>query len=89
MSVKKSAVICVTHPSKSCKASKKKKGRTTPMTIKYLGIELGQVRNTLNKIDLKARKQIIMARTSPTDILQGATLINRALSSIYCTPTSS
>jgi hypothetical protein len=41
------------------------------------------IRETLNKIDLKATKQRILATAPPTDILHRATLINSALTPLY------
>jgi hypothetical protein len=52
--------------------------------MRHLGIELCKtiedtMRETLQKIDLKAMKRRILATSPPTDTLHRATLINSAL----------
>jgi hypothetical protein len=64
------------------------KGFATPDSMKHLGIELGKtmedtMRETLQKIDLKAIKRRILATSPPTDTLHRATLINSALVPLY------
>jgi hypothetical protein len=56
--------------------------------MRHLGIELcttieDTMRETLQKIDLKAIKQRILATSPPTDTLHRATLINSALVPLY------
>jgi hypothetical protein len=56
--------------------------------MKRLGIELAKtiedtVRETIQKIDMKAVKRRILATTPPTDILHRATLINAAMVPMY------
>ncbi len=63
-------------------------GFSTPPTIRHLGIELGTsiqntIKETINRIDLKATKRRILATAPPTDILHRATLINSALTPLY------
>jgi hypothetical protein len=64
------------------------RSNTTPASMRHLGIELAgtiedTVRETIQKIDLKAVKRRILATTPPTDILHRATLINSALVPLY------
>ncbi len=56
--------------------------------MRHLGIELATtiedtVRETMQKIDMKAVKRRILATTPPTDILHRATLINAAMVPMY------
>jgi hypothetical protein len=56
--------------------------------MRHLGIELGKtiedtMQETLQKIDLKAIKQRLLAISPPTDTLQRAALINSALVLLY------
>jgi hypothetical protein len=56
--------------------------------MRHLGIELAKtiedmVRETMQKIDMKAVKRRILATTPPTDILHRATLINAAMVPMY------
>jgi hypothetical protein len=64
------------------------KGFSTPNSMRHLGIELAKtieetVRETIQKIDMKAVKRRILATTPPTDILHRATLINAAMVPMY------
>jgi hypothetical protein len=63
-------------------------GFSTPPTIRHLGVELGlsiqnTIKETINKIDLKATKRRILATAPLTDILHRATLIDSALTPLY------
>ncbi len=87
INVHKSTILCV-NCSPELKLNLQNQGFSTPDTIRHLGIELGPniqttVRETLNKIDLKAAKRRILATAPPTDILHRATLINSALVPLY------
>ncbi len=64
------------------------KGFSMPNNMRHLGIELAKtiedtVRETMQKVDLKAVKRKILATTLPTDILHRATLINSAMVPLY------
>jgi hypothetical protein len=87
INVRKSTILCV-NCSPELKLNLQNQGFSTPDTVRHLGIELGPnmqttVRETLNKIDLKAAKRRILATAPPTDILHRAILINSALVPLY------
>jgi hypothetical protein len=87
ITVRKSTALCI-NSAPSLVQELRDRGFTTPASMRHLGIELAgtienTVRETIQKIDLKAVKRRILATTPPTDILHRATLINSALVPLY------
>jgi hypothetical protein len=87
INVRKSTALCI-NSAQSLVQELQDRGFATPTSMRHLGIELAgtiedTVRETIQKIDLKAVKRRILATTPPTDILHRATLINSALVPLY------
>jgi hypothetical protein len=87
INVNKSSALCI-NSAPSLIQSLQRKGFSTPDSMRHLGIELARTieettKATMQKIDVKAVKQRILATTPPTDILHRATLINAAMVPLY------
>jgi hypothetical protein len=87
INLRKSSVLCI-NSSPALVKDFQHKGFATSDSMRHLGIELcitieDTMRETLQKIDLKAIKRRILATFPPTDTLHRATLINSALVPLY------
>jgi hypothetical protein len=87
INLRKSSVLCINSPPALIQDFQRK-GFATPNSMRHLGLQLSKtiedtMRETLQKIDLKAIKQRILATSPPTDTLHRATLINSALVPLY------
>jgi hypothetical protein len=87
INVKNSSALCI-YSAPTLIQDLQHKGFSMPNNMRHLCIELAKtiedtVRETMQKVDLKAVKRRILATTPPTDNLHRATLINSAMVPLY------